>query len=167
MNSNVTTAATNALIKKIAAKPPLSILRRKLIYELDNQSIIWITKRYSQSSEWHDYVRKNRAEEYSYDEYSAPYWTYKMWDRIDNYSGKFDKIYNNIKTTNEQVKYDYIMSTHGDMFIYVEFPEDEKKMFLKKTKESLWREVQREKIVMLYGKVPTDVINEMLSYVVF
>jgi hypothetical protein len=28
----------------------------------------------------------------------------------------------------------------------------------------MWKEAEKEKLLMLYEKVPTDVLNEMLSY---
>ncbi len=84
----------------------------------------------------------------------SPFWLYSMEYR-DRYSytsmGRCEDI-------NKTVRYDY-----GVAFNFRLITQDEYNKHSYQIRQMMWREAQREKLLALYGKVPIDVLNEMLT----
>ena len=83
----------------------------------------------------------------------TPIWECRMHER---YCRGFYNKSNGYEDINENVLYDYALG-----YSFIPFT---KEKYDYKTKQNMWRNVQREKLLILYGKVPNDIINEMLTY---
>jgi len=83
---------------------------------------------------------------------ASPFWEYFMHRR---YCYGFYNNSNAYEDINENVLYDYAL------VVSIPFTKEQHDY---KNKQNMWRNVQREKMLLLYGKVPTDILNEMLNY---
>lgn len=85
----------------------------------------------------------------------SPIWECRMYER---YCNGFHNQITGYEDINENVLYDYALG-----YSLIPFTK-EKYNYEYKTKQNIWRNVQREKLLLLYGKIPNDIINEMLNY---
>ena len=86
------------------------------------------------------------------------FWFYKMCERFkDSYEDYADII--------KPVLYDYeqALDEQGEGEFEL-MGEDEHTKMRQEWKQDIIRNMEQEKILMLYKKVPTDIINEMLQY---
>jgi hypothetical protein len=153
----------DATIAKLNKKPPLWITRQNVIRELDDRRIAYIVQSFSGTSQ--DYVRenlrKNKKSEYRDHLTTSPYWRFSMWNRIyDGQNVKFNDI-------NEKVRCDYYDALYEDNMLYRAQICMVKEFITKNENESrnaMWRAVQHETMLGLYGKICDDMLNEILSF---
>ena len=138
-----------------------------VIQELKQQTIYWICYQLDGSyidngSYWnmHHYVKDNK-DKIDDDLTESPYWLYSMECRNRYTWLNFDDL-------NVKVRCDYktALSQHRGILgsDSIQMTKEEIKATIYGLRNMMWREAQREKLTMLYGKVPTDVLNEMLMY---
>jgi len=91
---------------------------------------------------------------------NSPYWLIRMMQCNVSENDNHKKVW-----------FDYMNALcefrepHYNMqFVHVDISKENYNRKLYETREMMWKEAQKEKLMMLYGKVPTDVLNEMLSY---
>jgi hypothetical protein len=159
-------AIMDATIAKLNKKPPLWITRQNLIRELDDLTNDCISQSFSGTSRdfvYHD-LRKNKGT-YEHHLTTSPFWSLKMGDRI--WDGQKVKL----NDLNEKVSRDYFISLYKPYPNYCMLYDAQIRImneFMKKneyeTKNNIWRAVQHEAMLGLYGKVCDDVLNEILAF---
>ena len=169
-------AIMDATIAKLDKKPPLWITRQNVIRELDDLTNKYISECFSGSSR--NFVYRELCEKKNKGEYddcltTSPFWRLRMGDRTywpcwDGRHLRFNNIkhlhFNNI---NEKVRCDYYNALcEGNMLFPAQIPMviEYRKKNEYETKNNMWKAVQHETILGLYGKICDDVLNEILSF---
>lgn len=104
---------------------------------------------------------------------NSPYWLIRMMqfadsrmfqleqeDKKELYSYSYDKVWFDYANALREFK----EPMHNIPFVYIVVSNEDYRRKLYETREMMWRESQKEKLLLLYGKVPTDVFNEILGY---
>lgn len=103
------------------------------------------------------YIRNNK-DKLPDDETESPFWSYRMYNRYC--TGLYCMI-NAYDDINEKVLYDYSLAKSDIRNSNKEQINNYKFV----TNQIIWREVQQERALLLYGKIPDDVLNEILSFI--
>lgn len=132
----------------------------EVLEELKEETINWICYQldgmpYDHGSleDMMNYVRNNK--DLIEDRFTeSPFWNYCMEYR-DRYFGA--RI--GYQDINKKVLYDYALTL---LYSPIMTNEELNKHELE-TRQIMWREAQKEKLFLLYGKIPDDVFNHILS----
>jgi hypothetical protein len=124
-----------------------------VINELKEHTLFWICHLLDGSihdngsyMDMENYVRYNKhtlADNIT----ESPFWSYCMDCRHCYFHNSYDDI-------NEKVRYDYAVNLTSDII--------QKNTY--ETRQIMWREAQKEKMLLFYDKIPTDILNEILSF---
>jgi hypothetical protein len=98
----------------------------------------------------------------------SPLWMFRMYLRyayeVNNVNeyGYNANAYEAYADINEKVLYDY---SFADKYIRLFLPHNLLDKYKYETRQIMWREAQREKALVLYGKIPDDILNEILNFI--
>jgi len=146
---------TASTIAKFEAKPPLWITRYNLIKELEEKSAWWISLLKQETSNLDDWMTQ------------SPFWNVRMdyrdWYRC--YDPPSDDYFT-ICPIIEKVRYDYMLALNQvrELCVKINMSENEISKQVYELRQMMWREAQKETLCCLYGKIPDDMVSEIISY---
>jgi len=91
-------------------------------------------------------------------ETQSPFWNYHMY--YIRYCYGFFHNTNPYQDIHEKVLYDYSFKDND----ILRKNEEQINQYLSKTRRIIWKGVEQEKALLLYGKIPNDILNEILSF---
>ena len=103
------------------------------------------------------YIRNNK-DKLPDDETESPFWSYRMYDR---YCTGFYYNINAYDDINEKVLYDYSLAKSDIRSLNKEQINNYRFV----TNQIMWQGGHQEKALLLYGKIPNDILNEILTFI--
>jgi len=132
----------------------------EVLEELKEETINWICYQldgmpydYGSLEDMINYVKNNKdLIEDGFTE--SPFWNYCM-----EYRDRYFNARIGYQDINEKVLYDYAFT------LYFPMTDEELNKYEFNIRQIIWREVQQEKALLLYGKIPDDILNQILSFI--